>query len=125
MTFKFGSNTLHFKLRTVLSRAGVKSATKEELSLAASLELPQATNRDVKKSSPAALSSIDSVLTMVSKQSVAFPTAPKMTILMLTPILGPFGGDQLIVALNAGHPESGTEIGFIVVGTSMFSIPRE
>ena len=35
-----------------------------------------------------------------------------MTILMLTPILGPFGGDQLIVALNAGHPESGTEIGF-------------
>ena len=49
---------------------------------------------------------------MVSKQSVAFPTAPKMTILMLTPILGPFGGDQLIVALNAGHPESGTMIGF-------------
>jgi hypothetical protein len=35
-----------------------------------------------------------------------------MTILMLTPILGPFGGDQLIVALNAGHPEGGTKIGF-------------
>jgi hypothetical protein len=46
------------------------------------------------------------------KTAVAFPTAPKMTILMLTPILGPFGGDQLIVALNAGHPESGTKIGF-------------
>jgi hypothetical protein len=35
-----------------------------------------------------------------------------MTILMLTPILGPFGGDQLIVALNADHPEGGTKIGF-------------
>jgi hypothetical protein len=46
------------------------------------------------------------------KTAVAFPTAPKMTILMLTPILGPFGGDQLIVALNAGHPEGGTKIGF-------------
>jgi hypothetical protein len=31
---------------------------------------------------------------------------------MLAPILGPFGGDQLIVALNAGHPEGGTKIGF-------------
>ena len=31
---------------------------------------------------------------------------------MLTPILGPFRGDQLIVALNAGHPEGGTKIGF-------------
>ena len=30
---------------------------------------------------------------------------------MLTPILGPFGGDQLIVALNAGHLEGGTKIG--------------
>jgi hypothetical protein len=35
-----------------------------------------------------------------------------MTILMLTPILGPFGGDQLVVALNAGHSEDGTKIGF-------------
>jgi hypothetical protein len=31
---------------------------------------------------------------------------------VLTPILGPFGGHYLIVALNAGHPESGTMISF-------------
>jgi hypothetical protein len=35
-----------------------------------------------------------------------------MTILLLTPILRPFGGDQLIVALNAGHSEGGKTIGF-------------
>ena len=72
--------------------------------------IPQATNRDGKTSSPAALSSIDSVLTMVSKQQSHF--RQRMTILMLTPILGPFGGNYLIVALNAGHPEGGTKIGF-------------
>jgi hypothetical protein len=40
------------------------------------------------------------------KTAVTFPTAPKMTILMLTPILGPFGSDQIIVALNALHSEA-------------------
>ena len=34
-----------------------------------------------------------------------------MTILMLTPILGPFGGNQLITALDARHPEFRTPIG--------------
>ena len=38
--------------------------------------------------------------------AVAFATTPMMTILLLAPILGPFGGDQLIVALNALRPEA-------------------
>jgi hypothetical protein len=43
---------------------------------------------------------------------VAFPAAPNMMDLSLIPILGPFGGDQLISALNAVHPEAGTTIGY-------------
>ena len=35
-----------------------------------------------------------------------------MTDLPLIPILGPFGGDQLISALNAIYPEAGTTIGY-------------
>jgi len=31
--------------------------------------------------------------------------------LSLIPILGPFGGNQLISTLNALHPEAGTTIG--------------
>ena len=31
--------------------------------------------------------------------------------LPLIPILGPFGGDQLVIALDASHPEFGTPIG--------------
>jgi 3'-5' exonuclease len=35
-----------------------------------------------------------------------------MTILLLTPILGPFGGDQLVVALSALRSEHGITISF-------------
>ena len=45
------------------------------------------------------------------KTVVAFPTAPNMMDLLLTPILGPFGGNQLLTALDAGHPESGATLG--------------
>ena len=42
---------------------------------------------------------------------VTLPTVPQMTDLPLIPLLRPFGGDQLIVALNAGHAKFGTTIG--------------
>jgi hypothetical protein len=70
------------------------------------LEPPQATNRDAKISPPIMGSSITVVSTTVSKQQFAFATTPMMAILPLAPILGPFGGDQLIVALNALRPEA-------------------
>jgi hypothetical protein len=34
-----------------------------------------------------------------------------MTILLPTPVLGPFGGNQLIVALNTAHAEARTTCG--------------
>jgi hypothetical protein len=34
-----------------------------------------------------------------------------MTILLLAPILRPFGSNQLITTLDAGHPKPGTTIG--------------
>jgi len=37
---------------------------------------------------------------------VTFPAVPKMTDLPLIAILGSFGGNQLIVASNAFHPEA-------------------
>jgi hypothetical protein len=37
---------------------------------------------------------------------------PQMTILMLAPILGPFGGDQLVAALAAIRPEGRATIGY-------------
>jgi hypothetical protein len=46
------------------------------------------------------------------KTIVALPTAPKMTILLLTPILGPFGSNQLVAALSAVHPEGRTTFGY-------------
>jgi hypothetical protein len=46
------------------------------------------------------------------KTIVAFPTAPKVTILLLAPILGPFGSDQFVAALGATHPKGRTTIGY-------------
>jgi hypothetical protein len=43
--------------------------------------------------------------------AVAFPTTPNMMDVPLIPILGPFGGDQLMTALTAGNPEVGAAIG--------------
>jgi hypothetical protein len=43
--------------------------------------------------------------------AAAFPTVPNMTGAPIAPVLGPFGGDQLITALNAFHPEAGTTTG--------------
>ena len=45
------------------------------------------------------------------KTIIASPTAPKMTILLRTPIFGPFGGNQLVAAMDARHPEFGTPMG--------------
>jgi len=42
---------------------------------------------------------------------VTFPAVPKMTDLPLIPILRPFGGNQLVTALDAGHPKFGATIG--------------
>jgi len=52
---------------------------------------------------------------------VALWAAPKMTDMPLIPILGPFGGNQLIVALSAVHPEVGTTIGSYRHGTPLLS----
>jgi hypothetical protein len=38
--------------------------------------------------------------------TVTFPTLPKMTNAPVIPMLGPFGGDQLIVATDTAHPEA-------------------
>src|SRR5579863_7562123 len=46
------------------------------------------------------------------KTEVTFPAAPKMTNMLLIPILGPFGGNQLIVALGAVQPKGGTTFGY-------------
>ena len=46
------------------------------------------------------------------KTIVAFPAAPKMTILLATSILGPFGGNQLVAALKAAHSKGRTTIGY-------------
>jgi hypothetical protein len=43
--------------------------------------------------------------------ATAFPAVPNMTGALIAPVLGPFGGDQLITALNAFHPEVGTRVG--------------
>ena len=43
--------------------------------------------------------------------AAAFPAVPNMTGAPIAPVLGPFGGDQLITALNAFHPEAGTTTG--------------
>jgi hypothetical protein len=43
--------------------------------------------------------------------TAAFPAVPNMTAAPIAPVLGPFGGDQLITALNAFHPEAGPTIG--------------
>jgi hypothetical protein len=40
-----------------------------------------------------------------------FRTMPKVTNFPLIMIIRPFRGDQLIIALNAGHPKFGTTIG--------------
>jgi hypothetical protein len=41
-----------------------------------------------------------------------FRAVPNMTDLSLIAILGPFGGNQLIVAMGAAHPEARTTIGY-------------
>lgn len=46
------------------------------------------------------------------KTEVTFPTAPKVTILLLTPILGPLGGNKLVAALGTAHPKGRTTIGY-------------
>lgn len=46
------------------------------------------------------------------KTIVAFPTAPKMAIFLLAPILGPFGGNKLVAALGAAHRKGRTTIGY-------------
>jgi hypothetical protein len=45
------------------------------------------------------------------KTTVTFPTLPKMTNVAVIPMLGPFGGDQLIAAMDAAHPEARTTCG--------------
>jgi hypothetical protein len=45
------------------------------------------------------------------KTAVAIQAAPNMTDALIAAVLGPFGGYQLITALNALHPETGTTIG--------------
>jgi hypothetical protein len=45
------------------------------------------------------------------KTTVTFPTLPKMTNVAVIPMLGPFGGDQLIAATEASHPEARTTCG--------------
>jgi hypothetical protein len=42
------------------------------------------------------------------ERAIASRAAPKVTYLSSIPILGPFGGNQLIVALNAICPETRT-----------------
>ena len=46
------------------------------------------------------------------KTAVTFPAPPQMTILLPTPVLGPFGSNQLIVALNTAHAEARTTCGY-------------
>jgi hypothetical protein len=42
------------------------------------------------------------------KTAVAIPAVPNVTDALIAPVLGPFGGYQLITALSALHPETGT-----------------
>ena len=42
------------------------------------------------------------------KTAVAIQAAPYVTDALIATVLGPFGGHQLITALNALHPETGT-----------------
>ena len=42
------------------------------------------------------------------KTAVAIQAAPNMTDALIAAVLGPFGGYQLITALNALHRETGT-----------------
>jgi hypothetical protein len=43
--------------------------------------------------------------------ATAFPAVPNVTGALIAPVLRPFGGDQVITALNAFHSEAGTTIG--------------
>jgi hypothetical protein len=73
---------------------------------AAPLELPYASGGDGKISSFVVISSI--VSNDGLEIAVAFPTVPNMMNLPLISVLGPFGCNQLILALSALHPEVGT-----------------
>ena len=42
------------------------------------------------------------------KTAAAIQAVPNVTDALIAPVLGPFGGYQLITALNALHPETGT-----------------
>ena len=53
--------------------------------------------------------------------AVAFPAAPNMMDLLLISILGPFGGNQLITALNALYSEAGTTIEYCHVTSLVFA----
>ena len=81
--------------------------------LPAAAKLPYATssdgNSDAKITFPVVISLID--LSMAGKETteleaeVTFSAAPKMTDLPLIPIFGPFGGNHLVIALDARYPE--------------------
>jgi hypothetical protein len=45
-----------------------------------------------------------------SETAVAFWAAPNVTDVPFIPIFGPFGGNQVIAALSALHPETGSRI---------------
>jgi hypothetical protein len=79
----------------------------------APLELPYATSSDGKISSLVVIFFIDFVSAgnKTRESKSAFPAVPNMTGALIAPVLRPFGGDQLITALNAFHPEAGTTIG--------------
>jgi hypothetical protein len=47
----------------------------------------------------------------IDANDASFPAVPNMTGALIAPVLRPFGGDQLITALNAFHPEVGTRVG--------------
>ena len=56
------------------------------------------------------------------KTAVTFPTLPKMTNVALIPMLGPFGGDQVIAAMETAHPEARTTCGCYSRHGNMFPV---
>jgi hypothetical protein len=84
--------------------------------------LPRRRGRDHGEISSAVESSIILMSDDGLKTAVTFPTLPKMTDVALIPMLGPFGGDQITVAMDAAHPVARTTRGCCSHHGNMFPV---